>query len=205
MEMLTAKICSACQVEKDASQFAKHATRGLQAYCRPCSLEKSRAWAAANREKKAEHKRKSRHSDIERDRENRRRHYANNVDALREKSRNRGLDARAKRAESQRKYRQANPEKIRQLNRARVHSQRAAGRITREMIEHLVSMQKGCCAICKRPTVKDGKGFHLDHKVALASGGTNEFGNLQLLCPTCNLQKSDRDPIEFMQSRGYLL
>ena len=202
---MTTKICSACRVEKDAIEFAKHATRGLQPYCRPCSLEKSRAWAAANKAKKAEHKRNSRHADIERDRETRRRHYANNAEALRDQSRNRSAEKRAQRAERQREYRRANPEKTRQLNRARVHSQRAAGRVTREMIEFLIAMQRGCCAVCKRHTVKAGKGFHLDHKQALASGGTNAIGNLQLLCPTCNLRKSDRDPVEFMQSVGYLL
>ena len=47
--------------------------------------------------------------------------------------------------------------------------------------------------------------MHLDHKVPLAAGGANEFGNLQLLCPRCNLAKSARDPLDFMQSRGFLL
>lgn len=199
------KRCPCCKLVKLVSDFAKHATNGLQAYCRPCSAEKSRAWAAANKEKKRQHKMASRHADIERDRENRRRHYANNAQKLREKSRNRTPEERRKRAERQTQYRAENPEKIRQLNRARVATQRAAGKVTRSDVDRLIGLQRGCCAICKAPTVKSGKGFHLDHKVPLASGGNNEFGNLQLLCPPCNLSKNARDPVEFMQSRGFLL
>jgi hypothetical protein len=29
--------------------------------------------------------------------------------------------------------------------------------------------------------------------------------NVQLLCATCNLNKNAKDPIDFMQSRGFLL
>jgi hypothetical protein len=29
--------------------------------------------------------------------------------------------------------------------------------------------------------------------------------NVQLLCPPCNLKKHAKDPIQFMQERGFLL
>jgi 5-methylcytosine-specific restriction endonuclease McrA len=45
----------------------------------------------------------------------------------------------------------------------------------------------------------------LDHIIPLARGGKNEYRNMQVTCPTCNRQKHSKDPIEFMQSRGYLL
>jgi hypothetical protein len=41
-----------------------------------------------------------------------------------------------------------------------------------------------CCTQCK--AVYD---LQLDHIVALISGGSNELGNLQLLCRTCNSRK----------------
>lgn len=206
--MTETRRCSSCQQAKPITDFAKHAGNPpsyLQSYCRACGLAKSREWAAKNKDRKRQHKLSSRQSDIERDRATRRRHYANNVEALREQSRNRTPEQRRSRADRQRDYRLANPEKIRQMNRARVHTQRAAGKISRAVIDALIELQKGCCAACNRHTVVDGKGFHLDHKVPLAAGGDNQFGNLQILCPPCNLAKSDRDPIEFMQSKGYLL
>lgn len=204
MEPISKKCC-ACNLTKLAGEFARHKTRGLQTYCRPCSVDKSRQWAKANPEKKRQHKMDSRHSDIERDRLNRRNHYARNAEVLRTKSANQSPEKRRVRADRQKIYRARNPEKIRQLNRARIHSQRAAGSLSRSQIERLIALQKRRCAVCRRLTVKGAKGFHLDHKTPLSRGGTNEFGNLQILCPTCNVRKSAKDPIQFMQELGFLL
>ena len=43
------------------------------------------------------------------------------------------------------------------------------------------------CATCGYA----GNDLQLDHVVPVAKGGTNDLGNLQLLCPPCNLAKSD--------------
>jgi 5-methylcytosine-specific restriction endonuclease McrA len=50
-----------------------------------------------------------------------------------------------------------------------------------------------------------GDNYHLDHIVPLAIGGTNTDDNIQLLRQKCNQQKSAKHPIDFMQSRGFLL
>lgn len=34
--------------------------------------------------------------------------------------------------------------------------------------------------------------YHVDHRVALARGGTHSLGNLQIMTPTCNLRKGSR-------------
>lgn len=70
-------------------------------------------------------------------------------------------------------------------------------------IVDILSRQKGKCAIC-RLSLKHRK-RHIDHIVPLARGGSNGRRNLQVLCVPCNLSKSDRDPIEFMQAQGALL
>lgn len=51
------------------------------------------------------------------------------------------------------------------------------------------------CSVC------DGK----HHAKGLCYNHYIRSWNLQLLCPTCNQQKNAHDPIDFMQSRGFLL
>lgn len=38
---------------------------------------------------------------------------------------------------------------------------------------------------------------HVDHRVPISRGGTNDIGNLCLACPPCNLKKHDKLPHEF--------
>lgn len=59
------------------------------------------------------------------------------------------------------------------------------------------------CACCRRNLGESG--YHIDHVVPLALGGMHDDSNLQLLCPSCNMSKHAKHPIDFMQSRGFLL
>lgn len=96
-------------------------------------------------------------------------------------------------------YQRTHPE----MKKAIAHNRRSAdGRITKEDISFLFCSQRGLCPVC-RSNLLDG--YHVDHVVPIVSGGSNHRGNLQLLCPTCNLQKSSKDPIDFMQQKGFLL
>lgn len=99
-----------------------------------------------------------------------------------------------------RDYRRRNPDKVREFTARR--KERKVGRLPRGTIPRIRELQKNRCAIC-RASLR--KGDHLDHIVPLARGGTHSPGNLQLLCPPCNLAKSNRDPIVHMQSLGRLL
>ncbi len=78
----------------------------------------------------------------------------------------------------------------------------AEGKFTCEDISRIRKSQKDKCACCG--IKMNGKGS-VDHIVALSKGGTNWPSNIQLLCGPCNSSKHARDPIEFMQSRGFLL
>lgn len=69
-------------------------------------------------------------------------------------------------------------------------------------IKNIGRLQKWKCACCK-VNIKDA--YHIDHVIPISKGGANHVGNIQLLCPNCNLSKGAKDPIEFMQSRGFLL
>ncbi|MEO8611766.1 MAG: HNH endonuclease [Chloroflexota bacterium] len=54
---------------------------------------------------------------------------------------------------------------------------------------------KGRCVQCGSDLtrlINLRNGLHFDHITALAKGGMNDVTNLQLLCETCNLKKSDK-------------
>jgi 5-methylcytosine-specific restriction endonuclease McrA len=78
----------------------------------------------------------------------------------------------------------------------------ADGSYSHRDVELLLKAQKWKCACC-RQSVK--RRYHVDHVMPLALGGSNHPHNLQILCPDCNLRKSAKHPIDFMQQRGFLL
>ena len=69
-------------------------------------------------------------------------------------------------------------------------------------IKRLFSLQQGKCVACRCDI---SGGYHVDHIIPVSLGGHSNPENLQLLCPFCNVSKSNRHPVDFMQSRGFLL
>lgn len=76
------------------------------------------------------------------------------------------------------------------------------GKLSKNLVKRLMQLQKGKCACCNQPL---SNGYHLDHIMPLALGGSNTDDNIQLLKPNCNLKKQAKHPIDFMQERGFLL
>jgi 5-methylcytosine-specific restriction endonuclease McrA len=103
-------------------------------------------------------------------------------------------------AQNTRNYRKKYPEKVKEFCMRR--KSRKYGRLPRGTIKTIGEYQRWKCVVC---LVSIKKKYHLDHIVPLAKGGTHTRENVQLLCPSCNVRKSAKDPIEFMQSRGFLL
>lgn len=123
-------------------------------------------------------------------------------------------DRRAARREELNKrnaaYRAANPETARaavrehykrnqQAYRARDRRRRAmlagcGGSHTQMDIEALRAEQNGLCRYCCADLAHE---FHVDHRMPIALGGSNEPRNLQLLCPDCNRSKGAKRPEEF--------
>ena len=75
------------------------------------------------------------------------------------------------------------------------------GTHTKKDIDALLSLQGWKCACCAASLKR---GYHVDHIDPISKGGSNDRLNLQILCPTCNTSKGARDPLIFMQSRGFL-
>lgn len=104
-------------------------------------------------------------------------------------------------------YRAANPEKIAAHSRnRRARNRNAEGKHTATDIRAIFDAQRGLCASCLCKLFKSGKQkFHVDHMVPLSKGGSNDKYNLQCLCPTCNMSKRAKDPIDWAQKMGKLL
>jgi len=106
--------------------------------------------------------------------------------------------------ETKRKYRAKNKDKKRiyRQNR-RCRESGGKNKLPSSLIEKLISLQKGRCACgCNELLAND---FHVDHIMPLALGGLNVPTNIQLLKKRCNLRKSFKHPVVFMQENGFLL
>jgi 5-methylcytosine-specific restriction endonuclease McrA len=130
-----------------------------------------------------------------------RRWRSNNVEFAREASREwRDANLEYDR-ERTRKYWRDNPEKARAgVRRRRALLAGAAGSHTVEEILALLDEQSG---ICVGPGCGAGimESWTIDHKVPLTRGGSDDAGNLQLLCHPCNCSKNDRTMDEWRGRR----
>ncbi len=88
-------------------------------------------------------------------------------------------------------YRVKHKDKVNTLNRNRYAFRKSVeGNHTHDDIIKLRRDQRDKCNFCRvhfRET-----GFHVDHVIPISRGGTNWPTNLQLLCPDCNVRKSDK-------------
>lgn len=84
----------------------------------------------------------------------------------------------------------------------RAQRKNAQGHHTKDDILRILKDQKHKCANCLCDV---SGGYHVDHIMPLKLGGTNWPDNLQILCPTCNLRKNAKHPIDWAQENGRLL
>lgn len=227
------KVCVACGIEKINSEFAIKS--GIRRYskCQDCQLkilkEKSERIAAkareyvpdspekiaayrreyykANAEKLAdrarEYNRENAGRITERAREYRKANAERIADWMREYQKNNAEKIAARVS----KYNKLHPEKQAAITRNyRARKRSAVGTHTAVDIARILDKQKGLCANCHTKLFEYGKHkYHVDHIMPLARGGSNWPSNLQCLCPTCNLSKNAKDPIEWAQQNGRLL
>ena len=155
--------------------------------CKPCAIKVRAVYELANAEKIKIRKAARR---------------AENLEAARAKEAARRA-ANPKRNASNAAWKAANPEarRLHVINR-RARKRAVGGQLSKGLTQKLFKLQKGKCACCKQPL---GDDYHLDHITPLVLGGTNTDDNMQLLRSKCNLQKSTKHPVDFMQQRGFLL
>jgi hypothetical protein len=183
------KLCAKCETTKPTTEFYKDSRRkcGLQSYCKACHGSVNAAWHASNREQQNAYSAEWKASNPER-------HAAHAV-KYRAKNPEKASDCVSK-------WIAANPE-ARRIYKHNRRARETGGKLSTGLSDRLFKLQRGKCACgCKHPL---GDDYHLDHRMPLALGGTNTDDNMQLLTATCNLQKSAKHPIDFMQQRGFLL
>lgn len=175
------KKCWKCQNSKALDDFYNDRTRpdGKQPVCKVCQ--------------------KARQIDPERRKEITRKYRLANA----EKCKQATLKSIEKNPDRPKIWAKTNIEKVRAYKATnRAKRKNATGKYTAEQIKNLYGLQKGKCACCK---IDLENKFHRDHIIPLVCGGSNDISNIQLLCNKCNLQKGAKDPIDFMQTRGFLL
>lgn len=88
------------------------------------------------------------------------------------------------------------PERLKATSHvARAKRKAVPGHFTATDLRRLYEEQSGCCYYCE---IGLGGKYHVDHKLPIARGGTNDPTNLALACARCNLRKNTLTAEEFI-------
>lgn len=189
------KNCRACLADKPVELFHadKRNTDGLQSYCRPCAAAKRRARYHADPEPR-------RQEALQRYRDKQKLAPATDE----EKARKRAYDQAYR--ESRRdhlnaikvEWRAKNTELVRAIRsgyKARRRAIELAGDSSADIAKWLAQQDMTCrwCGIdCETA-------YHIDHVHPLSKGGLHVVSNLCISCPTCNVRKNAKNPLDWAE------
>lgn len=126
-----------------------------------------------------------------------REYYQENSEIICERSKKYAASNRERLARASRAWVKRNPEKriaIARQYRARRRAHEEGG-ISAGTLANWTAAQPKVCFYCGDTCPDD---FHVDHFVPLSKGGPHVLTNLRIACAPCNLSKSARDPMEWM-------
>lgn len=217
------KTCSKCKIEQPHENFHKESASkdGLRSSCKACS----KIYCDANRDRRRAASKAYRTANPEKVKAAQKAHYKANIEKInacskawndanadKTKARNRAWnDANPEKSKARFKnWRDKNPERYAELKKINEQKRRALkkgceGSLSKGLFSKLFILQRGKCPICKAELSNIKPKSPLDHIMPLALGGQNVDSNIQILCRICNSKKHSKDPIEFMQSKGFLL
>jgi len=211
------KTCKLCGFTGSALEFVKH-----QRICKTCQTKINQATYASdllvNREKSRKNRADMRAKNPERENERSRNWNNSHPDKVKEwASRYRKANPekvsvgkqvcyerdKERVCEKNRKWKKDNPGAVRAHNNNRKAKKKSRpGVHTPQDIEKLLLDQEGLCVYCGDFLEK---GYHVDHIIPLVrEDSTNWPDNLQVLCPSCNCSKGDKDHEEYLAYRRAL-
>jgi 5-methylcytosine-specific restriction endonuclease McrA len=179
--------CRAC-ARADAARFRrenpeKKSEEGRLYYQanREKVCETHRKWSETHKEHKSNYARRKRQSDPEVFRIRQQQYRSKNRELINER---------------ERAYNKIHPEVERAATeRRRARNMNASGSHTKSDIRILLKSQKSRCWWCGDKI--DGSAYHIDHRIPLSRGGSNDASNLCISCPNCNLSKASKLPQEW--------
>jgi 5-methylcytosine-specific restriction endonuclease McrA len=153
---------------------------GLRSNCKAC-------------EKKRHQKYHIEH--VEQELERGRKYYAEHREEQLRRNRKWHVEHHEQKRERERRWMKNYPEKKRAKDHAhRARRRNARGSHTAADIRAIYTQQKGRCYWCQKPA---GDNYHVDRRIPLTRGGSNNPDNLVITCPKCNITKGSRLPHEF--------
>lgn len=102
--------------------------------------------------------------------------------------------------EKNKEWRENNPERMREYwIRRRCSKSNAEGTHTADDVSSIYARQNGLCVYCDADL---SLGYHVDHIMPIALGGSNWPDNLQCLCQKCNQSKNKSHPDDWHERIG---
>ncbi|MFM0141750.1 HNH endonuclease [Paraburkholderia sp. RL18-085-BIA-A] len=83
-------------------------------------------------------------------------------------------------------------------------ARRRAQEATGDSAQDIAAWESAARKVCYWCSTKCADDYHIDHYQPLSKGGEHRVSNLVIACPTCNLRKNAKDPLEFAASVGRL-
>lgn len=203
------KYCRTCSTEKQLSEFnnRKSSADGLTPNCKDCARASMKIWYEKNKSKRSEYNKLWNINNKEKRYALTRKWKKENPEKISRAGKLRYDSCREEIIKAVKAYGAENPEKLSAHSRNRRSRKRnAEGTHAAADILRIFDHQRGLCANCHSRLFKSGaKKYHADHIVPLARGGSNWPSNLQCLCPSCNLSKHAKDPIDWAKEQGRLI
>lgn len=207
------KTCCRCALDLPVADFYrnKRSADGFAYRCKACDIARVRERQLANREAEKQRSLAYYESHKEEMQQSRRERYAARREEENEQSRAYHERNREAVLERQAAYRRENAgyfARWKRENRARIAASNASrrsrlanapeGQVTEADLLDMLESQGYLCAYCECSL---DEGFHLEHMTPLCRGGVNDWTNVAVSCPRCNLSKG-RSTAEEFTGRG---